>query len=356
MKKLLPLLLLLSLVFSHTACLLPELPTPSLCTTTNNGGGGGGQPELPPYDNDTASYGYYYDQLGGNEKTVYRAIYKNAREATNITFTLESPLVISSPESEGSDAHGNRISSAVRTLVQPAMDALGYDHPEISWIAYGGTSGSSFSISVVTATEGGQLITSIEALTFVMCLETPMESKADVLAFETEMNGAVAEILNTLSSVGESRYERLLAIQHELAARVVYDHDKASDRIHEAAGALLDGRAVCDGYAKSFKILCDELGIPCVIVGGTATQPNSVEPHAWNLVQMENGLWYAVDVTWNDDEATLSSTDFFLVGANTVPSPGRLPFSQSHTPDGKFSAGEYTPFVFPTLSPEKYER
>ena len=148
MKKLLTLFLLLMLVFSHTACLLPELPIPSLSTTTNNGGGGGQQPELPPFDNDTASYGYYYDQLSGNEKAVYRAIYKNARAAENITFTLESPIAISTPESEGSDTHGSKISTAVRKLVQPAMDALSYDHPEISWIAYGGEGGSSFSISV----------------------------------------------------------------------------------------------------------------------------------------------------------------------------------------------------------------
>lgn len=354
MKKLLTLLLALSFVFSFAAC-LPEIPLPSFSTTTNNGGGGNQKPELPPFDADTASYGYYYDQLGGNAKAIYRAIYKNARTAENITFTLESPIVVSTAESAGEEAHSTAISTAVRTLVQPAMDALGYDHPEISWIAYGGADGSSFSISIVTATEEGQLVSSIEALTFVTKLEWSMTTEDDILAFESEMNTAVAEILAALEDAGESRYEKLLAAQHALAARVAYDHDKTSGRIHEAAGALLDGLAVCDGYAKSFKMLCDALEIPCVIVGGTATQPNSVEPHAWNLVQMEDGLWYATDVTWNDEEGALSSTDFFLVGANTVPSPGRLPFSESHTPSGKFSAGEYTPFTFPTLSANKYE-
>lgn len=352
MKKLLTLVLLLSLVFSLSAC-LPELPLPGITTTTNQGGAPQ-QPELPPYDDDNASYGYYYNQLGDNEKTVYRAIYKNAREAENITFSLKEAILISTPESEGADAHSGKIGDAVRTLVQPAMDALGYDHPEISWIAYGGADGSSFSISVTTMPTEGQLVTAIEALTFVMKLEAPIASKADVLAFEEQMNTAVAEILLATLDAGESRYEKLLAAQHALAARVEYDHDKTGERIHEAAGALLDGRSVCDGYAKSFKMVCDALGIPCVIVGGTATQPNSVEAHAWNLVQMENGLWYAVDVTWNDDEGALSSTDFFLVGADTVPVPGRLPFSESHTPDGKFSAGEYTPFVFPTLASDRY--
>ena len=65
--------------------------------------------------------------------------------------------------------------------------------------------------------------------------------------------------------------------------------------------------------------------IPCVIVAGTAKQNGSEEPHAWNYVQMEDGLYYAVDLTWNDD-GELASTDYFLVGAETVPAPGRAPF------------------------------
>ena len=58
---------------------------------------------------------------------------------------------------------------------------------------------------------------------------------------------------------------------------------------------------VCEGYARAFKVLCDRLGIPCALCTGFATSSGgSGEAHMWNEVQMENGLWYAMDVTWDD--------------------------------------------------------
>ena len=67
-------------------------------------------------------------------------------------------------------------------------------------------------------------------------------------------------------------------------------------------GRAGDNGPVCEGYARAFKTLCDRVGIPCVVVTGYARQNSlsSPELHMWNEVQMENGYWYAVDVTWND--------------------------------------------------------
>lgn len=347
MKRHLLLSLFLALALCFSGCILPAFPLGSLTTTT---GDGGGQPTAPPYDNDTASYGFYYDQLSENEKAVYRAIYKGAREATNITFTLKEQIRVYTLESKGADAHSSDIRSAVKGLVQPAMDALAYDHPEIGWISYGGEGGSSFSISVTTLSTDTHLMTPIDALTFVMHLEPPMETMADIAAFEAEMGAVVREILAG-AATAESRYEQLALLQMELSTRVTYD--KTAERAHEAAGALLDGLAVCDGYAKAFKILCDAAGIPCVVIAGTAIQNETTEPHAWNYVQMEDGLWYAVDTTWNDDGESASSA-YFLLGASTVPYFGRAPFAHTHLPDGKFSAGEYEPFTFPPLSDVRY--
>lgn len=84
---------------------------------------------------------------------------------------------------------------------------------------------------------------------------------------------------------------------------------------------------VCEGYARAFKYLCDMAGIPCVLVDGTALS----ERHMWNYVQMEDGLWYAVDVTWDDPTVVNRQTGevvtdavsgaerkyYFLVGADT---------------------------------------
>jgi transglutaminase/protease-like cytokinesis protein 3 len=52
---------------------------------------------------------------------------------------------------------------------------------------------------------------------------------------------------------------------------------------------LLENIAICDGFADTVKVLCNELNIPCIIMANAG--------HAWNLVQMEDGKWYRLDMT-----------------------------------------------------------
>ena len=64
-------------------------------------------------------------------------------------------------------------------------------------------------------------------------------------------------------------------------------------------GALVEPGVVCEGYAKAFKIICDKINIPCVVVFGNYDETEDAA-HMWNYVQMEDGIWYAIDVTWDD--------------------------------------------------------
>lgn len=63
-------------------------------------------------------------------------------------------------------------------------------------------------------------------------------------------------------------------------------------------GALVQKKALCEGYAKAFSYLCNLAGIENVIVTGQTNVP-----HMWNMVKL-GGNWYHVDVTWdNPDDA-----------------------------------------------------
>lgn len=79
---------------------------------------------------------------------------------------------------------------------------------------------------------------------------------------------------------------------------------------------------VCEGYARAFKVLCNQVGIPCVLVDGEAGGP-----HMWNNVQVGNA-WYAADVTWNDTGIPANLQTYLLVGAKTIIDGER--FDQSH--------------------------
>jgi hypothetical protein len=58
-------------------------------------------------------------------------------------------------------------------------------------------------------------------------------------------------------------------------------------------------KAVCDGYARLFKSLCNYAGIRCEVVSGLAKSSvdGKLEPHAWNVVRFDN-KWHLVDPTW----------------------------------------------------------
>ena len=80
--------------------------------------------------------------------------------------------------------------------------------------------------------------------------------------------------------------------------------DKGAD-VTDAYGCLVNGRAVCNGYAYAFHALMLDLGIQEKFIASAKYN------HIWNLVKVGN-RWYHVDVTWNDcqndNEYLLSKT------------------------------------------------
>lgn len=65
-------------------------------------------------------------------------------------------------------------------------------------------------------------------------------------------------------------------------------------------GALVKGKALCEGYAKSFSYLCNKAGIENMIVTGSTDVA-----HMWNMVKVD-GNWYHVDVTWDKPDGMLA--------------------------------------------------
>ncbi len=95
-----------------------------------------------------------------------------------------------------------------------------------------------------------------------------------------------------------SDYEKELYIHDTLAGMIEYvDGTNA----HNAYGALVEGKAVCEGYAESFQYLLHRAGIRSFIITGASINPSTGNPegHAWNLVRI-GGKYYHTDLTWND--------------------------------------------------------
>lgn len=78
------------------------------------------------------------------------------------------------------------------------------------------------------------------------------------------------------------------------------DGDAAVNLVRTSYGSLVNRKAVCEGYARAFKDIMDEEGIPCVLVQGAYQHSKDVfELHEWTYVQIGES-WYAVDPTMDD--------------------------------------------------------
>ncbi len=97
-------------------------------------------------------------------------------------------------------------------------------------------------------------------------------------------------------------YEKVKSAHDYIVKNCTYnkeavDKDSLVDDDFSVYGTLVKGVAVCEGYAKSFKMLMDIADIECIIVTGKAGVGDVL--HAWNMVKL-NDCWYHVDVTYDD--------------------------------------------------------
>lgn len=117
----------------------------------------------------------------------------------------------------------------------------------------------------------------------------------DLNAAKAKYNAKVKEMISGISG---SDYQKAKTLHDRLIDRVVYTKT-ANDQ--NAYGALVEGKAICNGYARAYQHLMSIVGIPAWYVLGESINPATNTPiaHAWNLVKLD-GAWCYVDVTWDD--------------------------------------------------------
>lgn len=89
-------------------------------------------------------------------------------------------------------------------------------------------------------------------------------------------------------------------INHTQYDKANYDKGTIPDDSYSIAGVMLNGKAVCSGYATTFDYFMYVLGIEHEQVSGEATNSKGIPgDHSWNRVLLGN-QWYYVDCTWDD--------------------------------------------------------
>lgn len=214
-----------------------------------------------------ASYSnYYFNKLDKDEKEIYIRIDQaiNARE---------QKVRIGIHESTG-----------ITEKVSKVLTAYFYDNPEYYYIS------NEYMLSTKDIKLFKYSTITLEYLT---------NKESEITEKNLQLKSAIDKILNECIKEGMTDFEKELAIHDALVERVsYYEYENIADIPaikHTAYAALVEKEAVCDGYAKAFKLLLEEAGIENVIVNGTADNV----AHAWNIVKIGNN-YYHVDTTSNE--------------------------------------------------------
>ena len=283
---------------------------------------------------------YYYDQLDDYGKIIYDGFANNKENMKSGTYTIDFGTEFSDLLNT---ENGEKI---LNEAFQSAWNAYTYDNMDVFYI----------DVEKLTLTTRSLTALSIHNV------EISNGSNSSYLKENFQNQSVLIEKLDLLETIkkeidrqleGFSDYDKIREVHNWLIDNIEYDVNLNADEPYSISGALTEGKAVCEGYSRSFKYIMDELEIPCVLVSGTGTNSNGeTESHAWNYVQLD-GNWYAVDVTWDDpiivgNGYVAEDTHYrhFLRGQNT--------FGETHQPDGYLSQNSME-FTFPTLSEEDYE-
>ena len=278
---------------------------------------------------------FYYEQLDEYGKVIYDRLYENIDKLKTGTYEADFGTEFNDllHEENGTEVLNNSFQLAINALTFDNTDLFYIDVTKINLLTEITTRAFSTTYRVKIGGNGQSYL-------------------ADGFWDEEYVDialGYIEDIKNNIISktTGKDRVEQIKIVHDYLVDTVEYDLEAGSN-IYNIYGTLIDKRAVCEGYARAFKYILDDLEIPTVIACGLAKNSAGVtETHAWNYVQLENGQWYAIDVTWDDPviigSGIISDSikyQYFLKGANK--------FFEDHFEDGNI-VGE-ADFEYPKLS------
>ena len=127
-------------------------------------------------------------------------------------------------------------------------------------------------------------------------------------SYSTKEQNALADtaVNNFLNKLTGTEIDKIHDTYRYLIERVKYSAEPENILSHSSYAALVLRTAVCDGYARAFKLIMDKAGIGCRIVYSKG--------HAWNEV-LYDGKWYMVDTTFG---AQTKDDKFFMLGRDVL--------------------------------------
>lgn len=199
---------------------------------------------------------YYYRQMNRASQSAYRAMYDGF-------LSLSSGFPVLRLE-------GRELSEI--------FFRLRLDHPEIFYV-------ESFHYRFTENSE------------YVKLEPEYMFEKKKVKEHQKALQARILRLCRPVMEKGPEEKEKY--IHDFICENVTYDKLK-KQYSHEIIGPLEQGVGVCEGIAKTVKVLCDYLGLECLIAISRSDPENGVRyRHAWNVIRLGKN-WYHLDATFDN--------------------------------------------------------
>lgn len=207
---------------------------------------------------------YYYNHMDRERQAVYRAMHQGL---LSLADSFQVPKI---------DGHA----------LSDIFFELRLDHPELFWAA---------SFKYKYYADSPNLIFIPEYLF----------EKSKIKDHQKAMNARVEKLARPAAKLSEIEKEKYI---HDFICENIHYDKLKKPYSHEIIGPLGHGVGVCEGIAKSVKILCDALGIWCMIaLCGNNPEKGIKYRHTWNIVRID-GVYYHLDATFDNSLGKCSVT------------------------------------------------
>ena len=183
-------------------------------------------------------------------------------------------------------------------------------------------------------------------------------------AYNEELYSRIDEYADIVKGEG-SEYMIALAYHDAIINAIDYTETALQNEhwAHSIVGVFDKKSGVCESYARTFQLLLNYSGVENVFVTGKGDS----EDHAWNLVKLDDGLWYWCDLTWDDTPYSQTGISYQYFCVNDTQSvnwqddlswenqPESLDFLDTHTVDTATGVGTKFLYELPKRSPVEYE-
>jgi hypothetical protein len=137
------------------------------------------------------------------------------------------------------------------------------------------------------------------------------EDTDTIQQWRTDTENKVLSLSQSLFAQDMPDYQKELLIHDYIVENCTYQETAGSKVQYTAYGCLVEGNAVCEGYAEAARLLFSAAGLESYYVEGAGQSSD----HVWNCVVIEDQPYW-VDLTWDDPvpadgESETLSHDYF---------------------------------------------